>query len=192
MKLVRPLTDAETPWLGLIVGMPVSGIYFWANNQTLVQRVLSAKNVDEGRKGVMLAGFLTLTTLFIIVFPGIIARKLFPGIEIGDMVYPTMVMKLLPVGLLGIMLAALLAALTSTMSAILNSTSTLFTMDFYAKFNPRADQKKLVAVGKIAATAIVLIAALWAPQIEKFGSLLKYYQEMLSYLAPPEATAPRV
>ncbi|MCI2108964.1 MAG: sodium:solute symporter [Bacteroidales bacterium] len=189
IKLVRPLTDAETPWLGLIVGMPVSGIYFWANNQTLVQRVLSAKNVDEGRKGVMLAGFLTLTTLFIIVFPGIIARKLFPGIEIGDMVYPTMVMKLLPVGLLGIMLAALLAALTSTMSAILNSTSTLFTMDFYAKFNPRADQKKLVAVGKIAATAIVLIAALWAPQIEKFGSLLKYYQEMLSYLAPPVVAA---
>ena len=189
MKLVRPLADIETPWLGLIVGMPVSGLYFWANNQTLVQRVLSAKSVDEGRKGVMLAGFLTLVTLFIIVFPGMIAGKLFPGIEISDMVYPTMVMKLLPVGLLGIMLAALLAALTSTMSAILNSTSTLFTMDFYAKLNPSADQGKLVAVGKITAAVIVVIAALWAPQIEKFGSLLKYYQEMLSYLAPPVVAA---
>ncbi|MGM9740037.1 MAG: sodium/solute symporter [Candidatus Cryptobacteroides sp.] len=189
MKLVRPLADIETPWPGLIVGMPVSGIYFWANNQTLVQRVLSAKSVDEGRKGVMLAGFLTLITIFIIVFPGMIARKLFPGIENSDMVYPTMVMKLLPVGLLGIMLAALLAALTSTMSAILNSTSTLFTMDFYAKINPSADQGKLVVVGKITAAVIVVIAAVWAPQIEKFGSLLKYYQEMLSYLAPPVVAA---
>ena len=87
------------------------------------------------------------------------------------------------------MLAALLAALTSTMSAILNSTSTLFTMDFYAKLNPSADQGKLVAVGKITAAVIVVIAALWAPQIEKFGSLLKYYQEMLSYLAPPVVAA---
>ncbi len=189
MKLIRPLTDIETPWLGLIIGMPISGLYFWANNQTLVQRVLSAKSIDEGRKGVMLAGFLTLITLFIIVFPGMIAKKIFPGIEISDMVYPTMVMKLLPTGLLGIMLAALLAALTSTMSAILNSTSTLFTMDFYAKIKPDTDQKKLVVVGKIAALVIVVIAALWAPMIEKFGSLLKYYQEMLSYLSPPIVAA---
>lgn len=189
MKLIRPLTDIDTPWLGLIIGMPISGLYFWANNQTLVQRVLSAKSIDEGRKGVMLAGFLTLITLFIIVFPGMIAKKIFPGIEINDMVYPTMVMRLLPTGLLGIMLAALLAALTSTMSAILNSTSTLFTMDFYAKIKPNTDQKKLVIVGKIAALVIVVIAALWAPMIEKFGSLLKYYQEMLSYLSPPIVAA---
>ena len=121
VRLIRPLTDTATPWLGLIVGMPVLGIYFWANNQTLVQRVLSARSVDEGRKGVMFAGALTLATLFIIVFPGVIARHLFPGIEKPDMIYPTMVLRLLPTGLLGIMLSALLAALTSTLSAILNS-----------------------------------------------------------------------
>ena len=178
-----------TPWLGLIVGMPVSGIYFWANNQTLVQRVLSAKNVDEGRKGVMFAGFLTLLTLFIIVFPGVIARKLFPGIETPDMIYPTLVLKLLPTGLLGIMLSALLAALTSTLSAILNSTSTLFTMDFYAQARPGTDSRKLVLIGKITALVIIVIAALWAPNIGKFGSLLKYYQEMLSYIAPPVVAA---
>ena len=120
MKLIRPLDDPATPWLGILVGMPVSGIYFWANNQTLVQRVLSAKSMDEGRKGVMLAGFLTLLTLVIIVFPGVIARHLFPGAERPDMIYPTLVLKLLPTGLLGIMLSALLAALTSTLSAILN------------------------------------------------------------------------
>ena len=161
VRLIRPLTDTATPWLGLIVGMPVLGIYFWANNQTLVQRVLSARSVDEGRKGVMFAGALTLATLFIIVFPGVIARHLFPGIEKPDMIYPTMVLRLLPTGLLGIMLSALLAALTSTLSAIL----------------------------KLASLVIIVIAALWAPQIGRFGSLLKYYQEMLSYIAPPVVAA---
>jgi SSS family solute:Na+ symporter len=189
VKLIRPLSDNATPWLGLIVGMPILGIYFWANNQTLVQRVLSARTIDEGRRGVIFTGFLTMSTLFIIAIPGLIARDLFPGLDKPDMVYPNMVMQLMPVGLLGIMLAALLSALTSTISAILNSTSTLFTMDFYAKFNKHADTKKLVLVGKIASCVIILLAALWAPQIGKFGSLLKYYQEMLSYISPPIVAA---
>jgi SSS family solute:Na+ symporter len=184
-KLIRPVSDAATPWPGLIVGMPVLGIYFWANNQTLVQRVLSAKSVDEGRKGVLFAGFLTMTTLFIIVIPGVIARHLFPGLDKPDMVYPTMILQLMPIGLLGVMMAALLSALTSTLSAIMNSTATLFTMDFYAKFNKQTDSKNLVRVGKITSFVVIVIAALWAPQIGKFGSLLKYYQEMLSYIAPP-------
>lgn len=185
VKLIRPLTDTATPWLGLIVGMPVLGLYFWANNQTLVQRVLSSKTVDEGRKGVLFAGILTMITLFIIAIPGVIARHLFPGLEKPDMVYPNMVLQLMPVGLMGIMLAALLSALTSTLSAILNSTSTLFTMDFYAQYNKKASSKQLVKIGKIASCVIIIIAAIWAPHIGKFDSLLKYYQEMLSYIAPP-------
>ncbi|MCR5548909.1 MAG: sodium/solute symporter [Bacteroidales bacterium] len=194
VKLIRPLNDPSTPWLGLIIGMPVSGIYFWANNQTLVQRVLSAKSVDEGRKGVMFNGFLTLVTLFIIIIPGLVARHHFPvseypAMSTPDNVYPMMVLKLLPTGIIGVMLSALLAALTSTLSAILNSTSTLFTMDFYAKAHPEADSKHLVKVGKIAALAIIVIAAVWAPNIGRFGSLLKYYQEMLSYIAPPIVAA---
>ncbi len=189
LKLIRPLTDSATPWLGLIVGMPILGLYFWANNQTLVQRVLSSKTIDEGRKGVMFTGFLTLSTLIIIAIPGVIARDLFPGLEKPDMVYPNMVLNLMPVGLLGVMLAALLSALTSTLSAILNSTSTLFTIDFYAQYNKKASSQHLVKIGKIASVAIIVIAAIWAPYIGKFGSLLKYYQEMLSYVAPPIVAA---
>lgn len=185
LKLIRPLTDNATPWLGLMVGMPITGLYFWANNQTLVQRVLSAKSIEEGRKGVIFTGFLTMLTLVIIAIPGVIARDLFPGLDKPDMVYPNMVLNLMPIGLLGVMLAALLSALTSTLSAILNSTSTLFTLDFYAQFNKKASSKKLVVVGKIASCVIIIIAALWAPFIGHFGSLLKYYQEMLSYIAPP-------
>lgn len=185
LKLIRPLFDNATPWLGLIVGMPITGLYFWANNQTLVQRVLSARNVEEGRKGVIFTGFLTMLTLVIIAIPGVIARYLFPGLEKPDMVYPNMVLNLMPIGLLGVMLAALLSALTSTLSAILNSTSTLFTIDFYAQFNKKASSRKLVVVGKVASCVIIILAALWAPFIGHFGSLLKYYQEMLSYIAPP-------
>ena len=107
VSLIRPMDDSATPWLGLIVGMPITGLYFWANNQTLVQRVLSSKTIDEGRKGVLFAGFLTLLTLFIIAIPGVIARSLFPHLAKPDMVYPNMVMQLIPTGLLGIMLAAL-------------------------------------------------------------------------------------
>lgn len=184
-KLIRPMDDPATPWLGLVIGMPITGLYFWANNQTLVQRVLSSRTIDEGRKGVFFTGFLTLLTLFIIAIPGVIARNLFPGLPKPDMVYPNMVLRLIPTGLLGIMLAALLSALTSTLSAILNSTSTLLTMDFYSKINRKASSKQLVIVGKIASCIIIIIAAAWAPQIGRFGSLLKYYQEMLSYLAPP-------
>lgn len=185
LRLIRPLSDSATPWLGLIVGMPILGLYFWANNQTLVQRVLSSKTISEGRKGVMFTGFLTLSTLVIIAIPGVIARYLFPGLEKPDMVYPNLVLNLMPVGLLGVMLAALLSALTSTLSAILNSTSTLFTIDFYAQFNKKASSRHLVKVGKIVSVAIIVIAALWAPYIGRFGSLLKYYQEMLSYVSPP-------
>ena len=189
VKLIRPMQDPATPWLGLFIGMPISGLYFWANNQTLVQRVLSAKSVNEGRKGVMFCGFLTLLTLFIIIFPGVIARNFFPEIDNPDMVYPTMVMKLLPTGLLGVLLSAMLAALMSTLSAILNSASTLFTMDFYAQMFPKADSRKLVRTGKIATVVILVIAAVWAPNIGRFDSLLKYYQEMISYIAPPVVAA---
>jgi SSS family solute:Na+ symporter len=155
----------------------------------MVQRVLSAKTLDVGRIGMLLNSGITLLTLLIIVIPGIMAQRLFPGLEKPDMVYPSMIMGLMPVGLLGVMFAALLAALTSALSAILNSTSTLFTMDFYAAFNKKADSKKLVVVGKIASIVIIIIATFWAPQIGKFGSLLKYYQEMLSYIAPPIVAA---
>lgn len=189
VRLIRPLDDPATPWLALAVGMPVTGLYFWANNQTLVQRVLSARSLDEGRKGVMLNGAITLLTLLLFAIPGVMCRHLFPGLERPDMVYPAMILNLMPVGLLGLMVAVLFAALTSTLGAIMNATSTLFTMDFYRKLDPRASDRRLVRVGKIVSLVVVVIAALWAPQIGRFDSLLKYYQEILSYLAPPVVAA---
>ena len=190
MQLVRSLDDPSVPWLGLIVGIPILGFYFWGNNQTLVQRVLSARSVDEGRKGVLLVVFLTVLTLFFIIYPGVMAKDLFPGLEKPDMVYPKLVLELMPVGLLGVMMAALVAALTSTLSAILNSVSTLFTMDFYSVLKEgEVSSDEQVRVGRITSVVVLVIAVFWAPQIGGFDSLVKYYQQMLSYIAPPIVAA---
>ena len=190
MKLVRPNDDESVPWLGMIVGIPILGLFFWGNNQQLVQRVLTAKSIDEGRKGVLLVGFLTMLTLFLIIIPGVMAIDLFPGLPKPDMVYPKLIMELLPNVLIGFMIAAMIAALTSSLSGLLNSVATLFTMDFYDKFVPNSTSKKKVQVGKIASLTVLVIAVFWAPQIGKqFGTLLKYYQEMLSMMAPPIVAA---
>ncbi|ADY29054.1 MULTISPECIES: sodium:solute symporter [Cellulophaga] len=204
LKLTRPLDDPTVPWLGMWIGIPILGFYFWANNQVMVQRVLSAKSIDHGRKGVLLVGFLYLFTLFIFIVPGLIARginlfgvenlphELISGIDLKekygintDQVYPRLIVKLLPVGLIGIILSAMISALTSTLSATLSSVSTLFTMDFYSKIDKNASSAKKVKVGKITAVVTLVIAVIWAPYIQTFDSLIAYYQEIVSYLAPP-------
>lgn len=190
MKLVRSNDDPSVPWLGMIVGIPVLGMFFWGNNQQLVQRVLTAKSIDEGRKGVLLVGFLTILTLFVIIIPGVMAIKLFPDLPKADMVYPNLIMELLPNVLIGFMIAAMVAALTSSLSGLLNSVATLFTMDFYDKIVPNSSSAQKVRVGKLASMMVLVIAVLWAPQIGKqFGTLLKYYQELLSIIAPPIVAA---
>lgn len=190
MKLVRANDDPSVPWLGLVLGIPILGLFFWGNNQQLVQRVLTAKSIDEGRKGVLLVGFLTMLTLFLIIIPGVMSINMFPGLPKPDMVYPNLIMELLPNVLIGFMMAAMVAALTSSLSGLLNSVATLFTMDFYTKFAPESSSKKKVRVGKMASITVLIIAVMWAPQIGKqFGTLLKYYQEMLSMMAPPIVAA---
>lgn len=186
MSLVRPMSDASVPWLGMIVGIPVLGLFFWGNNQQLVQRVLTARSVDEGRKGVLLVGALTLITLGVIIIPGLMAKSLYPDLPRPDMVYPNMIIHLLPNAVVGFLLAAMVAALTSSLSGLLNSVATLFTMDFYVKWYPQSTSANRVFVGRIASVIVLVIGMLWAPQIGKqFGTLLKYYQEMLSIIAPP-------
>ncbi len=186
MKLIRSNDDASVPWLGLITGIPILGFFFWCNNQQLVQRALTARSVNEARKGVILLGFLTLLTLFVVVIPGVMAKHFYPDLAKVDMVYPTLILKMMPVGLVGLMIAVMVAALTSSLSGLLNSVATLFTIDFYSKMNPNASSDNKVWVGRIASAVTLIIAVAWAPQIgAKFGSLLKYYQEMLSVLAPP-------
>ena len=204
LKLTRPANDPTVPWFGMFLGIPILGFYFWGNNQVMVQRVLSARSIDHGRKGVLLVGALYLFTLFIFILPGLIGRgiNLF-GVENlpdqvisgttlksqyginTDQVYPRLIMRLLPVGFIGLILAAMISALTAALSATIGSVASLFTMDFYTRINPKADGKKLVRVGQITSLVVLLFAICWAPVIQKFDSLVSYYQEIVSYLAPP-------
>lgn len=189
VRLIRPLTDTATPWLGLIVGMPVLGIYFWANNQTLVQRVLSARSVDEGRKGVMFAGAADAGHPVHHRLSGRYRPPSLPGHRetrhdlSDDGAAPA------AHGVTGD--HAFGAARRADVDAERHSELHVDALHdgFYAKIDKRADERKLVRVGKLASLVIIVIAALWAPQIGRFGSLLKYYQEMLSYIAPPVVAA---
>ncbi|MFQ5627570.1 MAG: sodium:solute symporter [bacterium] len=185
LSLIRPLDDPGVPWLGLFTGLPMLGFYFWCTNQFMVQRVLSAKNLLHGRLGSLFAGLLKLPVLFIMVLPGTMAILLYPELPKADLVYPTLMFDLLPVGLLGLVMAGFIAALMSQIDSTLNSASTLVTMDFIAKAKPQLSQHQLMVAGRWGTFIFIVLAALWAPQIENFGSLFKYLQKVLSYTVPP-------
>jgi len=185
LSLIRPNDDAGVPWLGMITGVPLLGFYLWCTNQFMVQRVLSAKNEDHGRWGCLFAGLLKLPPLFIMVLPGTMAILLYPNLEKPDLIYPTMLFDLMPVGLLGLVLSGFVAALMSQIDSTLNSASTLVTMDFVREFRPDLGSNRLMQIGRIVTFLVMLFAVLWAPQIENFGSLFKYLQRILAYTVPP-------
>lgn len=185
LHLIRPADDPNMPWPGLISGVFIIGFYFWGMNQFIVQRVLSARNLNHARWGALFAGFLKLPVLFIMVFPGVMARYIFPELDNQDMVFPALVFNLLPVGLLGLVLAGLIAALMSSIDSTLNSASTLVTMDFVNKLKPGLSSEQLMWVGRGVTFLFMLLAVLWAPQIERFPSLFNYLQQVLSYAVSP-------
>lgn len=200
----RQYDSPIVPWWGLITGVPLLGFYFWANNQFMVQRILSSKSINHGRWGALFAGLLKLPVILIMVIPGTIAYLIFRDADIAyqtfngpcadladctNYTYPSLLFKLLPTGLLGLVVAGLLAAMMSSISATFNSASTLITMDFVNKLRPNMTSKELVRAGQIATLALVILASLWAPQIEKFGDLFKYLQDILGYIAPPVVSA---
>jgi SSS family solute:Na+ symporter len=185
LSLIRPIDDPSVPWSGLLFGIPLLGFYFWANNQFMVQRILTAKDLNHGRWGALFAGLLKLPVLFFMVFPGTMARVLYPELENPDTVFPHLIFNLLPAGLIGLLMAGLLAAMSSSVSATLNSASTLITMDFVKNLRPGLSSKQLVRVGQFATVIMVFLAAAWTPQIEKFDSLFKYLQMVVGLIAPP-------
>jgi len=185
LSLIRPIGDPGVPWLGLITGVPLLGFYFWCANQFMTQRVLSAKSVDHGRWGVLLAALLKLPVLFIMVLPGTMAIHLYPDLPRPDLVYPTLMFDLLPTGLLGLVMAGFIAALMSQIDSTLNAASTLVTMDFIHKKKPQLSSRQLLKVGRWVTGIFMILAAIWAPQIENFNSLFKYLQTVLSYTVPP-------
>ncbi|MGH9313426.1 MAG: sodium:solute symporter [Vicinamibacterales bacterium] len=185
--MIKPASDPNFPWTGIFFGAPILGIWYWCTDQVIVQRVLGAKDEAHARGGAIFAGLLKILPVFILVLPGLIARTLYPEIT-GDGAYPALVVRLLPAGLTGIMVAALLAALMSSLAATFNSASTLFTFDLYQKWVPNASDRQMVTVGRIATVVMVILGIMWVPFIKYLSSeVYLYLQSVQAYISPPIA-----
>lgn len=185
--IIRGTEDEELPWPALF-GVLLIGFYFWGTNQYITQRTLASKSTLEGQWGSMFAGFLKLSILFVMIFPGAFARVLYPDFEVMDQLYPTMLFDLLPKGVLGLVLAGFIAALMSSIDSGLNSVSTLVTMDFVDKIAPGKSPKELMKTGRWVTFVVMILATLWAPQIIHFEKLWDYLQQALSWFCPPIVT----
>ena len=199
------------PWLGMLFCAPIIGLWYWCTDQYIVQRALGAPNEREARRGSICASYLKLLPVFIFIIPGMIclalasSNNLIPevaekvgvikdtlfdqqGVLIRDeaqKAFPLLVKQILPMGVRGIVVAGLLAALMSSLAGVFNASSTLFTMDFYSKLRPRATQHQLVWMGRVATTVMVLIGLVWIPVIRGGKGLYDYLQTVQGYLAPP-------
>lgn len=186
----KPTSDPNFPWTGIVFGAPILGVWYWCTDQHIVQRVLAARNVNEARRGTILAGFLKILPVFIFVLPGVVAAALYADVRSGaaDSAYPVLVTRLLPTGLKGLVLAGMLAALMSSLASAFNSCSTLLTWDVYRKARPQASEARLVAVGRLTTVALVGISLLWIPFMKYISSQLYIYlQSVQAYIAPPIA-----
>ena len=185
LSLMLPLDDPNLPWLGTLVGVPILGFYFWCTNQFIVQRVLGARSIAHARWGALFAGFLKLPVLYIMVLPGVMAGMFLPALEQGDAVFPTLVTTLLPAGLVGLVMAGLLAAIMSSIDSTLNSASTLLTMDFLRPQRRGWTPAQTARVGRAFIVFFMLLAVMISPLIENFSGLFHYLQSALAYLVPP-------
>jgi SSS family solute:Na+ symporter len=189
VNLIRSAHDPEYPWTGVILGSAIIGFWYWCTDQFIVQRVLSGRNQTESRRGAILGAALKLTPVFIFLIPGMIAYSLnargMISLPNSDSAFSVLVKELLPLGFKGLVVGGILAALMSSLASLFNSSATLFTVDFYQKFKPKAPEKELVKVGRIATVVVVVLGILWIPVMKGLGKVLyAYLQDVQSLLAP--------
>jgi solute:Na+ symporter, SSS family len=193
------------PWLSMLFCAPIVGLWYWCTDQYIVQRALGAPNEQQARRGSIFAAFLKLLPVFIFIIPGIIAFALATSGKVPEIAntildasgqvdkieaqkaFPLLVATVLPIGVRGIVVAGLLAALMSSLAGVFNASATLFTMDFYSKLHPTVSQERLVWIGRVATTVMVAIGLAWIPVIQGGRGLYDYLQGVQAYLAPPIA-----
>ncbi|XP_057356172.1 sodium/glucose cotransporter 4 isoform X3 [Manis pentadactyla] len=202
--MLRDPVSGDIPWPGLIFGLSVLATWCWCTDQVIVQRSLSAKSLSHAKGGSVLGGYLKILPMFFIVMPGMISRALYPdevgcvdpdvcqricGARVGcsNIAYPKLVMALMPVGLRGLMIAVIMAALMSSLTSIFNSSGALFAVDVWQRFRRKASEQELMLVGRVFVVFLVAISILWIPIIQSSssGQLFTYIQSVTSYLAPP-------
>jgi SSS family solute:Na+ symporter len=192
LNMWRPASDAEFPWPSLVFTSSVVGLWYWCTDQYIVQRVLSARNITQGRRGTIFGGFLKLLPVFLFLVPGIVALALKNKGELHwdspDEAFATLLMEKMPAGLRGLVAAGLLAALMSSLASVFNSCSTLFTVDVYKKLRPNTPEKQLLLIGRVATVIVVILGIAWIPIMANIsGVLYTYLQSVQSYIAPPIA-----
>ncbi|XP_077984828.1 sodium/glucose cotransporter 4-like [Glandiceps talaboti] len=205
--LFRPV-DSSMPWPGVLFGIHILSAYYFCANQVLVQRALAAKNVTHAKAGTILAGYLKMLPIFLMVYPGMISRILHTDIVAcvdpdecyeacgsyngcSDVAYPYLILRLMPIVLKGLMLAAMLAGVMSSFTSIFNSASSLFTIDLWKVARPQCSSKEEMIVGRVVTLILVCVSIFWLPLIEAFGAgqLFIYLQSIASYLSPPMLAA---
>lgn len=206
LRILRGPLDEDIPWPGFILGQTPASIWYWCADQVIVQRVLAAKNIAHVKGSTLMAGFLKVLPMFLIVIPGMISRIMFAneiacigpehcmavcGSQAGcsNIAYPRLVMAVMPVGLRGLMMAVMLAALMSDLDSIFNSASTIFTLDIYQTVRRKASQQELLIIGRLFVVVMVAISIAWVPVIIEMqgGQTYLYIQEVAGYLTPPIA-----
>lgn len=206
LKILRGPNDPDLPWPGFLLGQTPASLWYWCADQVIVQRVLAAKNIAHVKASTIMAGFLKILPMFIIVIPGMIARIFFVddlicispehcmevcGSPAGcsNVAYPRLVMSVMPIGLRGLMLAVMIAALMSDLDSIFNSASTIFTLDIYKMLRKETTSRELVIVGRLTVAFVVVISIAWVPVIIEMqgGQMFYYIQEVCDYLTPPIA-----
>ncbi|KAM6985416.1 sodium/glucose cotransporter 1 isoform 2-T2 [Aplochiton taeniatus] len=204
--IFRDAVTGDLPWPGLVFGLTVQATWYWCTDQVIVQRCLSAKNLSHVKAGCILCGYLKLLPMFLMVFPGMVSRILYPdevacvipeqcqsfcdaSVGCTNIAYPKLVVDLMPNGLRGLMLSVMLASLMSSLTSIFNSASTLFTMDIYTKIRSHASEKELMIAGRVFILVLIGVSIAWIPVVQsaQSGQLFDYIQSITSYLTPPIA-----
>ncbi|XP_003279893.1 sodium/glucose cotransporter 5 isoform X1 [Nomascus leucogenys] len=220
MHMFRDPHTGDLPWTGMTFGLTIMATWYWCTDQVIVQRSLSARDLNHAKAGSILASYLKMLPMGLIIMPGMISRALFPGAhvygerhqvsvsrtddvgcvvpseclracgaEVGcsNIAYPKLVMELMPIGLRGLMIAVMLAALMSSLTSIFNSSSTLFTMDIWRRLRPRSGERELLLVGRMVIMALIGVSVAWIPVLQdsNSGQLFIYMQSVTSSLAPP-------
>lgn len=194
VHMVRPKEDSDIPWTALLIGLWIPNFFYWGLNQYIVQRTLGSKSLAEGQKGIVFAAFLKLLIPFLVVIPGILAYNLFSGDLLNaatgeydyDRAFPVLVRNLIkPFPLISwFVLAALCGAVISSLASMLNSASTIATMDLYSKFTGEKNPAKLVKVGRTFVVLFVILAGFVAPKLDNFTSIFAYIQEFQGFISP--------
>ena len=188
LHMILPSDHIEIPWTALIIGIWIPNFYYWGLNQYIMQRTLGAKSLRQGQLGVVFAAAMKLLIPFIVVFPGIMALQLYKDqLSTADQAYPLLIKNLIPAGFKGFMFAAIFGAVMSSLDSMLNSASTIFTMDLYKRhFKKDASPQSLIKIGRMMTVTFVAIGCFIAPQLghPKFKGIFHYIQDFQGFISP--------